>query len=696
MSKNSTSEIRVDIENPLNLSGRKQNELDHSRIMPIGKVTDQPTLIDIHGKSSIKKGSKLRRSINSNINFFGLLLAICLLPLIVIFAKQQISLLSKQINEDTDSIMTRFQEAATLALADDYKTAEAKLAELQIETEALLAQFGFLQDYNDLKKNLREAVNLIGRSIKIVERSKQLPQRYLTVNQNPDKEQTEQLSNEIESLLAETEQVNQRLAEILDELRSKRTVKILTKYGRDKDKYTKLLNGLESIGIKAEKSLQVAKKMLGVDYPHRYLVLLQNSNELRPGGGFIGSFLIVDVNDGLIEKIEPHDVYSFDGQLPTLELGPQEIAPVNPYLAIRDSNTFPSFPDNAKKFLELLEKANGPSVDTVIAVNSSAFASFLEVSGPVKLNDGQYLKADNFPLIFTYLIESDSAQGNYNISPKEFMFSLVPQLKSHLLNFLQQDWGSAYTVLQQEISRKNIQAYSKDDELQSLFDQLSLTNMVSTPNTFDELLVTQTSISGNKSDRYLKTRYSHNTSISDEGVVTNSLTIHAYHGYNDQIESTFLNILRPFGVTEVADELRYVLGRGDNKTRFKIYVPKGSKLVNTRSVGEESIQIKKAHDLDDRTLITTVIELTPGEKKSITVDYELADKLEFNGIGLYDLTVHKASGIDNTKLEKTYKIDPSLSLLKSSPYVPVMDELSSYFYSGILERDQVFQVLLRD
>jgi hypothetical protein len=46
-----------------------------------------------------------------------------------------------------------------------------------------------------------------------------------------------------------------------------------------------------------------------------YLILLQNQNELRPTGGFIGSFANFSINRGSIEKIKLTSIYDIDGQL---------------------------------------------------------------------------------------------------------------------------------------------------------------------------------------------------------------------------------------------------------------------------------------------------------------------------------------------------------------------------------------------
>ena len=57
--------------------------------------------------------------------------------------------------------------------------------------------------------------------------------------------------------------------------------------------------------------------LLGHHSPKRYLVLFQNSRELRATGGFIGSFGLLDIDQGEIKKfyIDPEGPYRLDGQL---------------------------------------------------------------------------------------------------------------------------------------------------------------------------------------------------------------------------------------------------------------------------------------------------------------------------------------------------------------------------------------------
>ena len=52
------------------------------------------------------------------------------------------------------------------------------------------------------------------------------------------------------------------------------------------------------------------------DVERTFLVLLQNNMELRPGGGYIGSFAIITVKNGEIIHSAVHDTANFDGRIP--------------------------------------------------------------------------------------------------------------------------------------------------------------------------------------------------------------------------------------------------------------------------------------------------------------------------------------------------------------------------------------------
>src|SRR6185437_16558381 len=56
-------------------------------------------------------------------------------------------------------------------------------------------------------------------------------------------------------------------------------------------------------------------KLLGYNGTQTYLILFQNNAELRPGGGFIGSYGLVSFDHGKMGQFTIHNVYDADGLL---------------------------------------------------------------------------------------------------------------------------------------------------------------------------------------------------------------------------------------------------------------------------------------------------------------------------------------------------------------------------------------------
>lgn len=192
----------------------------------------------------------------------------------------------------------------------------------------------------------------------------------------------------------------QKVAKILDEVISKMGIlqgrlsgrwsgipgrfrEDLTKF---KDKLLVEREGAENV----RKILPILPEMLGLDGKRReYMVLLQNENEIRPSGGFIGSYAILSFEGGRFLGFEVKDIYEADGQLKGHVEPPAEI---KKYLGeagwfMRDSNWQASFPLVSKDVQWFLEKETGRKVDGVIGLNLAAVKAVLKVTGEVYVAD---------------------------------------------------------------------------------------------------------------------------------------------------------------------------------------------------------------------------------------------------------------------------------------------------------------------
>lgn len=120
-----------------------------------------------------------------------------------------------------------------------------------------------------------------------------------------------------------------------------------------------------------------------------YMVLFQNNMELRPTGGFIGSFALITFDKGKLIDTTVMDVYTADGQLKGHVEPP---AAIKNYLGeanwyLRDSNWDPDFPISATNAQWFLEKEIDREVDGVLAIDLHVVKSLLDYYGPVRLPD---------------------------------------------------------------------------------------------------------------------------------------------------------------------------------------------------------------------------------------------------------------------------------------------------------------------
>jgi len=95
---------------------------------------------------------------------------------------------------------------------------------------------------------------------------------------------------------------------------------------------------------------EVLASMLGRDGLRRYLVIFQNPSELRPTGGFMGSYAELDVLHGEIQRLEVPGggTYDIQGQLTTQFIPPEPLQLIADRWEFQDSNWSPDFPKAAR------------------------------------------------------------------------------------------------------------------------------------------------------------------------------------------------------------------------------------------------------------------------------------------------------------------------------------------------------------
>jgi hypothetical protein len=438
-----------------------------------------------------------------------------------------------------------------------------------------------------------------------------------------------------------------------------------------------------------QEKIPVLLKMLGDRYLHRYLVLLQNDTEARPTGGFIGSYLLIDVNDGYITKSEFHDVYESDGQLKESIPAPEDIAKITKKWGLRDSNYSPDFSFSAEKAAFFLQKAKGPSVDTVIAVNQSILADLFELTGPIKLEgfDAPFTK-DNYQQVISYMVE---AKLDGEQDPKKILRSFIPEFQK---KFFSSDWPKALNLLLKAARNGDILFYSRDEEIEAFFEELGLGGRVlSTKPNEDYLNVINTSIGGNKSDAYINQKIAQHTFIGADGSVTNELTIARTHTWNEQSLQKLQKNLEGFGFVELPEYLQKILGKGTNKSMVKVYVPLGSILIEAAGIDKKNVMTREDQETK-KTFFLFEMDTDPGQETKVSLSYRLPYNLTLNPMASYRFFAQRQPGITVSQFEKKVSISPSLRLESTYPENLQTAKNKDLQITGPLENKVFMAVLL--
>ncbi len=425
------------------------------------------------------------------------------------------------------------------------------------------------------------------------------------------------------------------LQEIEDLLAKVDSNNIPSDYREQFDQLSSLLPSAKKVFQNAAEVSLFASDWLGANEPQRYLLVFQNSNELRPSGGFIGSIAEVDIKNGKLQNfyLPPGGVYDLQGNLEILLASPEPLRLLNANWQLQDSNWFFDFPTSAKKIMWFYEKSGGPTVDGVIAVNSQILPKLLTITGPIELKDfNLVLNADN--VISELQTEVEVNYDRELNQPKKIIASLMPIILQRLENLPPQDFFSMFSLLHNALQVRDIQLYHQQANLQEKIKYFGFGGEVQNTD-YDYLAMVDTNIGGGKTDQVISSQVLLTSSININGEVINSLKIIKQHN----------------GVPmDVFTGQMY-------RDYLRVYVPKGSKLVaatgftppnadefNHPAAGFsedeflKNVETNEWIDLGTGTRITdefgkTVfgnwIALLPGEQKEVSITYVLPNKVEF-------------------------------------------------------------------
>lgn len=222
-----------------------------------------------------------------------------------------------------------------------------------------------------------------------------------------------------------------------------------------------------------EKLISVLPSLLSIDGKKKYLILLQNNLELRPTGGFIGSYATVELENGRLKDVKVQDVYSADGQLKGHVEPPLAF---NRYLNqpnwfFRDSNWEPDFAASAVWAEWFMEKEKGEKFDGVIGCDLDFAANLLAALDGVYVPDYQ---AKVTASDFFIKLESETSSNNFagSTQKKDVLGSLMSATMIDLKERKDLSFEKLATNIYNSLSEKHLLISLSDKEAQKTVDSL--------------------------------------------------------------------------------------------------------------------------------------------------------------------------------------------------------------------------------
>ncbi len=433
----------------------------------------------------------------------------------------------------------------------------------------------------------------------------------------------------------------------------------------------------------------------------RYLIFLQNNFELRPGGGFLGQYAIVEVKNGEIISHEVKDTNVLDNTYKSDMYLPENL---QKYLIgtkkwkIRDANYSPDFPKNVKTALHFFELGGvDVNFDGVFAINSSVFEKLLKITGPISVTEKDFEKygefnADGALWKLQKIVEEPVFRADYRKQCEKEVRALGAKEHDKRFNKCRYDEnGKKYKrmnkaqradrklimdalekemvkklvkinniepliqLFTESLNQKDIQLWFKDEKLQQLARTENWTGEVDRDWDGDYVMISDANIGALKSDYYMRRSMEYKIDFTGKSAEVNDPSAGRMVRYitptiKEQVMSGKFVTNKPLATVRMtykntATESSYF--NSDYHSFTRLYVPNGSKWyirewfeapgIDTEVFGNKQVYKYKFDVLLGQTIPTML-------------QYTLPETIKEDG---YKLKIQKQSGLGNIPLTVT-------------------------------------------
>lgn len=453
------------------------------------------------------------------------------------------------------------------------------------------------------------------------------------------------------------------------------------------DTFSKVLKNEFKILDREEQILlamtDILPDLAGYSGERHYLLLFQNNDELRPGGGFIGSYGILALKNGKINQFAINDVYDADGQLkghiePPLAL--KEYMGASHWF-LRDSNFAVDFPTNARNASFLLEKETGQEVDGVIAIDTTFIKNILSAVGKIEIPDFQTsIDSNNFTFFTQEEIQKNFFPGSRK--KKNLLTAINHAIVSAIFNEKRLSFQKMASLLTEAIDQKHVMFVSFDDNIQDVFSANGFSSTLIERRVdgnimYDFFGINDANIGENKVNAYVDRKIYHQVEIMEHARLSRATIL--YMNKSDKYSlfggeyKNFMRIILPTGSVITGISL-------DGKEKQPVLT--NDKAVNDRD--KDIIEIEK-HEEMGKVMYGMYLLIPELSTKVVQITYTTSQNLGLNKSFTYDQLFFKQPGTNDDLYSFSISFPKTLNVVRLNKQARV--EKNEIVYSEKLQED---------
>jgi hypothetical protein len=415
---------------------------------------------------------------------------------------------------------------------------------------------------------------------------------------------------------------------------------------------------------------ELAPAFTGYPAEKKYLLLLLNNRELRPGGGFIGTYGILDIKDGEIKTFDTDNIYNFD-KLSEPFWTKKSPEPMRQYLNqpkwfMRDSNWWPDFPESSKKALEFYKGEGGrEEFDGVIGITPDVLEDIIALIGDITV-DGITFTPDNFWDRLEYEVEYGYAKKDVEFAGrKDIIADLGRLVIGKLYDLPYEKWNGMFDLISTNVNEKQLMIYFVDEPMQKLSEEKGFSGQVKS-SAGDFVLIADANLAALKTDSVMSRTLVYKLTQNENG---------------DLIAEAKMNY-QNLGT--------YSWKTSKYRSYSRLYAPFGSELIEVTAGGKKIDKVDTIKEFN-KTVFGLFFEVEPQTSKEIVWKYKLPQRVvDSLKSGKYELLVQKQPGVPKINLQLDLQFNKNILKKENIDFTLSSGRVK---HAEELRTDQVFTLM---